>query len=314
VVVMMRTYFALLPLFALSQLACGGADEGRPSGETSGDLAGESDQCELAEGYEFQDLVNFDEITNDTGDRVRTGECEPSLGLDCSFYMNYDLETSPENEKLWVNDETREVEPQYLRGEDCEELLVGKDAKVFTQPEVKSNQPTGELLEGGRCGEEVSALHIITRNVGMCIGSDGRTGWGAAFDITFGGLDASEWDGVSFWVKQGPGAKKPAIIVQFVDSIVEGGREDNENETFCDSSDSSTVLDSEKCDSFGTAVTLTDDWSFVPARFDSLRQKGFGAVSPLGHLKVEEIIRMQVLMDAGDADFYIDDIALFRDK
>lgn len=84
----------------------------------------------------------------------------------------------------------------------------------------------------------------------------------------------------------------------------------------CDASDPAigqqAVPDSEKCDSFGTAVTLSDDWTFVPTRFGELKQKGFGVVSSLGRLKMDEINRMQIFMNAGSADFWIDDISLFR--
>ena len=72
------------------------------------------------------------------------------------------------------------------------------------------------------------------------------------------------------------------------------------------------IPDSEKCDAFGTAVTLTEEWSFVPARFAGLRQKGFGVPSVNGQLDTASISRMQILLSAGSWDFWVDDVALFR--
>ncbi|HEX6275909.1 MAG TPA: hypothetical protein VFZ53_22865, partial [Polyangiaceae bacterium] len=70
--------------------------------------------------------------------------------------------------------------------------------------------------------------------------------------------------------------------------------------------------DSEKCDAFGTAVTMDGDWLFVPARFSTMRQKGFGVPSQLGHLDTTTINRLQILMNAGTWNFWIDDVVLFR--
>ena len=291
----MRTCLPLLVLFGCGGLvACGGSDEGRPAGASFGQKPAEVDYCSMDEGYEFFSLLDFE--PHGEGD----AQCSPELSSTCSFYFNYDTASSPANSDPIL---------ERGRGDDCLQLAVPADAKVFTSPRLARQALEGQEIEGGRCGEEGHGLHIITENVGMCYGSDGRLGWGATLDITFTpALDASEWDGISLWVRNSPDGEKPAIIVQFVDP--------NTTDPNCDSSDPALgqqpVPDSEKCDSFGTAVTLTQQWSFVPARFDALRQKGYGKVSPLGRLKNDEIIRMQIYMNYGDADFWVDDIALFR--
>jgi hypothetical protein len=118
-------------------------------------------------------------------------------------------------------------------------------------------------------------------------------------------------------VKNNPGGEQPGIILQFIDPYTSGVEDPEEGlEANCDASDPAVgqqpVPDSEKCDSFGTAVTLDEEWRFVPARFSELRQKGYGVVSPLGHLKTDRIIRMQIFVNSGNADFWVDDIELFR--
>jgi hypothetical protein len=277
----MRTELSAVLLICLT--ACGGKDEGRPSGVVAPDAAIDVDPCERADGYQFQTLVDFDPITRPGDGSLDTdARCAPEI-INCSFYFNYDYASSPENPSLSDNDAARN------RGQDCLELAVGEDEFVFTEPRLAQGTPEGTVIPGGRCGEEQSGLNLVTQNVGMCYGADGRLGWGAAFDITFNnGLDGSEWDGVSFWVKKRSNAGQSAIIVQFVDPFTVGAPIDPEESLtpFCDASDQ-PVPDHEKCDSFGTAVTMTEEWTFVPARFSSLAQKGFGVVSTLGNLKTD---------------------------
>ena len=299
----MRPLLPIVVLFSLTGVACGGTDDGRFSYEETDTTA--PDPCEVGSGYELLSVLDFEPRRVSGGVSAQLA-CNPDLPSSCSFYFNYDNASSPPNPALFGAD-----------GADCAEL-VDEGTEVTTQPRIGSNIES-EAIPGGRCGQDGSALHIVTENVGMCYGADGRLGWGAALDVTFAGppLDASEWDGFAFWVKKSEGSSKPAFIAQFVDPNTSGAENPDTGEPSCDASEPATgppvVPDSEKCDSFGTAITLTDDWSFVAARFEDLAQKGFGVVSPLGHLKVDEINRMQIFMNAGSADFWIDDLSLFRE-
>ena len=304
----MRVCLPVLGLLSLVSVACGGADEGRFAYvETETE---DPEPCDADRGYEFLSVLDFEPRVLDSGETAVTLECNPDLGTSCSFYFNYDTASSP-------------ASPAQMRerGEDCVDLAVDADAVVTTSPRLgQSNTISSQLIPGGRCGADGYGLNIVTENVGMCYGADGRLGWGAALDVTFSGppLDASDWDGIAFWIRKSEGgSQKPAFIVQFVDPNTSGTEDPETGEpATCDASDPSLgeqpVPDSEKCDAFGSAVTLTDDWSFVAMRFEDLAQKGFGVVSPLGHLKLDEINRMQIFMSAGSADFWLDDIALFR--
>lgn len=298
----MRPVLPALLLLSLSAVACGGTDEGRFEYDVGEEV--KFDRCKADKGYEFFSLVDFEPHQAGGGQLSRQVRCNPELSdtdqAPCSFYFNYDEASSPPNPS---------ASPSRPRGDDCVALAVDEDAVVYSHPGIGKQSFDSQEIEGGRCGKDGSALNIVTKNVGMCYGANGRLGWGAGLDIAFmPPLDASEWDGISFWVKNSPKGEKPAIIIQFVDPYTSGGG--------CDASDpqpgQGMVPDFEKCDNFGTAVTLTDDWTFVPALFSDLAQKGFGVVSPVGHLKTDEIVRMQIFMNAGSADFWVDDIALFR--
>jgi hypothetical protein len=282
-------------LTAVMLVACGGTDDGRPSGEAEG--ASVIDPCLVVpDAYEFQNVVDFEPRM--IGDNVSLfATCEAPIA--CTFYFNYDVAQSPENPDVPLE-----------RGPECLEKVV-PNAVAFTEPRVMLSQFVGAPLEGGRCGEETSGLSVITENVGMCYGPDGRLGWGAALDITFSpALDASEWDGLALWVKNAS-SETEALNVAVADPYTSGM-------PYCNSMDpppgAPPVPDTEKCDAFGTAVTMTGEWSFVPARFSAMRQKGFGVPSELGHLDTTSLSRIQLLISAGSSRFFVDDISLSRDR
>jgi hypothetical protein len=280
---MRRRVLALLVSVPLA--ACGGTDEGRPSGEPPEDTS-TLDPCEREPAYELQSIVDFDR-TDNVGYLV----CDPAAP--CSFYFNYDYARSPEN-----------LDHPLPQGSECLEP-VDPDAVVFTKPNYQAQMYLPEAIPNGRCGRESSGLHIVAQNVGMCYGADGRLGWGAALDITFDTpLDASAWDGIALWVRNSTDERR-AFNFSVADQYTSG-------EPYCQTADG--AADSEKCDAFGTAVTITGDWSFVPATFSTLRQKGFGVPSPGGTLDASVIPRLQLLVNAGSWDLWIDDIALFRSR
>jgi hypothetical protein len=89
-----------------------------------------------------------------------------------------------------------------------------------------------------------------------------------------------------------------------------GCKQTANSEWTCSTDPDTTYADAQKCDAYGSAVSLTDDWSFVPIPFSGLRQKGFGTASaPFDRSKIS---RLQFLMTFGDWDFWIDDIAFFK--
>lgn len=297
----MRADLPALVLLSCLGVACGGTDEGRFAYEAMD--TSEVDPCRGDQGFELLSVIDFEPYEVSGASLSTNVQCNPELGSACEFYFNYDYRSSPPN-----------TPRGYPRGEDCVELAVAEDAEVTTLPRIGQATFQSQEIPDGRCGNAGHGLNIMTENVGMCYGTDGRLGWGAALDVTFAPLDASDWDGIGLWIKRTPGSEKLAFILQFVDPNTAGADDPETGDSaLCDASDPSTAPDSQKCDSFGAAITLTDEWSFLAVRFDDLAQKGFGVVSPLGHLKLDEIIRMQIFMNAGNADFWLDDISLFRE-
>jgi hypothetical protein len=296
----------LVPLvcaLGLGLVACGGTDEGRPTGQASSSEA--PNPCDVDDGYEFQNLMDFDPPEGEMPALTEVRGCDPALPLPCFPNFNFDSVNTPGQ-----SDTTGEC----------------PDVPVFTNP------PKTEVFEGYdagvRCGRSEYATRLTMTNLAVCTNDQGRQGWGGSMSLTFADsaddprLDASEWDGVSFWVKKASSATRSAFIAAAADPYTAGF--ENIEDPFgqdrsCDGSgavyDENEMLipDTEKCDGFGVAVTLADDWTFIPVRFAAMRQKGFGMRSHVGHLVTEEITRLQFLISAGDWDIWIDDIAFFKE-
>jgi len=298
----MTRFYAFPVVVSLAALAaCSGADRGRPSGEseTGGTT---SDPCRADDGYELQNIVNFEPRMQGQA-TVFTAVCDAATP--CMFYFNYDEVQSPENPS--------DFRP---RGAECLEP-VQEGSVAFTKPVIGAGDVNGEVIQDGRCDQEQAGLHVTATNVGMCYGPDGRLGWGAGLDINFAPpIDAREWEGISFWVRNGAPTPR-AFILSVSDPITSGGAINPDTGiAYCNSMDPPVgqppIPDAEKCDAFGVAVTATDEWTFVAAVFASMSQKGFGVPSFLGQLDTQSISRVQILMSAGSWDFWLDDFALFR--
>ncbi|HWA72151.1 MAG TPA: hypothetical protein VG937_07455 [Polyangiaceae bacterium] len=291
---------------AVLAAGCGGEDKGRVSGREP--IVEAVDQCKLAEAYDYQNFVDFEPIGND-----KHAYCDPEIASLCDtsapvpFYFNYD--PCP-NELFDSNISQR---------------------NVYGEP----------LKDGARCGVSESALHVRATHVSECYKENGRHGWGAGLDLIMRptGLDATALDGgpyegISFWVRKGATPTKPSIIFSVVDTANTGSdrefssdeledklpcgcvkqpTESDLNHVRCYSDPPSTVPDGRKCDAFGAAVTLTDEWTFVAVPFTSLRQKGFGAAGA-EQVDPTQIRRLQFLMVAGDWDYWIDDLKFFKAK
>jgi hypothetical protein len=75
-----------------------------------------------------------------------------------------------------------------------------------------------------------------------------------------------------------------------------------------------TVADSDKCDPFGLAVLLSDEWRFVQIPFALTAQKGFGKPAPTGQLAASEVTGLQFALSPGSWDFWLDDVSFYRSK
>ncbi|HEY3497645.1 MAG TPA: hypothetical protein VGK73_23265, partial [Polyangiaceae bacterium] len=259
-------------------------------------------------------ITSFDSA-NPQGGRVTCGGPD----VTCGFYFNYDT----------VHSQAR-ADKGLLQGTDCQ--LEIEPGALVVSPGVGANlvsEPTT------RCDVDQGAFHFVAQNLAMCKGTDGRRGWGGGQEIDFqapGGaampIDASAYDGFSFWVKNDRAASHGAeeipsersIIVLAVDLYTAGQRNIVNPVTGearnCDAGDPPIQprpdYDNDKCDPYAVGVTLEDEWTFVAVRFADMRQKGFGMYSPEG-LQTQELLRLQFLITAGDWDFWIDDVSFFQD-
>lgn len=326
-------------VFFVALLGCGGTDKGRPSG-TRPDAGAALEPCNGADGYQTQVLVDFEgEPLMFTGypDPRTAARCDPSVCQASAFFFNYDEAHSNED----PNDPRSCTGPNAkTQGCSCQEP-VNPDVLPFTDPQVGSSLWGREIDKGGRCSAPGYALHFQATNIAMCYGMNGRLGWGAGIDVKFltpaaiddgaggaggtgngaggvgedephppgsNGYDASGWDGIGFWVRKGNPGTKASFIATISDP---GTTPPAPGQPGC--TEEETAADAKKCDAFGVAVTVTDEWTYVPARFSAMRQKGFGRPSPLGRLDSGNIVKLQFLFSAGDWDIWIDDVAFFRE-
>jgi hypothetical protein len=291
----------------LALTACGGEDAGRPSADVA--RAPALDSCQVAEGYAYQRIVDFEPQGKD-----RWATCDPAVSCQSdatptSFYFNFDANHSAPL-------------PEGVSGK-C------ASSEPFSSSVSQRDVQDSKIPDGPRCGGSTSALHLVVSNVGLCVGDNGRLGWGAALDLNFSPtFDASDWDGISLWVRRGTtptgGAFTLSVIDQQNDAV--GGdfvsaeapgcgcrQVDPEHDPqawTCSKDPGPEFPDSKKCDAFGAAVSPTDDWSFVTVAFDGIKQKGFGAVSK--PFDASLLKRLQFLMTFGSWDFWIDDLSFYR--
>jgi hypothetical protein len=316
VVIVSRAFLLPFGFLALALVGCSGSDEGRPSDEPRRESE-EVDPCRAADGLELFPIAEFEPTQSANG----TSCAIPN----CSFYFNLDIGLSPANPA-----KPDLANPMPLPGSDKEPVCP---PGAMTDAAAPFDKPTGSVivtpLPEARCGSSESGFHFWGKDLAVCIRPEtGRPGWGAGFDVninyTMGEqYDASEWEGVTFWVRTGSGPTGPAVNLSISDRFSSGDGSVTDPATGemvrCDTSDPSMapvdappVPDTEKCDGFGTSITLTDKWTFVRVPFATLRQKGFGMPSPFGSLQPDTLKRLQFLMSNGDWDFWIDDIAFYR--
>jgi hypothetical protein len=207
--------------------------------------------------------------------------------------------------------------------------------------------------EGIACKGDVapgSALHVRAARF---------TDWGAQIYYSFSpARDASEFDGVSFWVRRGQGGSgvQPvgqSLFIVFDDKFTKENQTKYEIEVDPETGDYVMIedpitkllvpkpvldangdpvpvypaystevqasncydvnVDAMKCDRFGAGVGLEPEWRFVKIPFDSMRQRGYGVKSPAGRLLKEELLAFGIYMDIGNWDFWIDQIAFYKD-
>jgi hypothetical protein len=294
-------------VLALALLQCGGADRGRPEAPVTVE-AGAGDPCTAATGLEFQNIADFE------GD---VAQCDPAIApgvMAQCFYLNYDVANSPR-----ACDATKDKPCALASGE-----RASSDYCLSLDPSQGGHLTNSKMDGPNRCGTSARALHFRGVNIATCIDPDSnREGWGATLQVTFNWnpngnastpYDASAWEGISFWIRRGSQPTETAFLASVQDLYTaapplptDGGPT---YVAYCNTM--AAAPDAEKCDPFGAAVLMTEEWRFVKLPFALLQQKGFGVPSPTGKVDTKDLLGLQFSFAAGNWDLWLDDIALYR--
>lgn len=333
------------------------ADASQPiRGDAGVDDTPTGDPCCAANGLEFQNIVNFE---------TPLGRCDPIVDpalpqqTGC-LYFNYDRDIDPVPDP---NSPPPDSQLVLHSPPDC--ALAGLDVPGIcrlpngsiapvgvcsTSNLVQATLPTSPIEAGGRCGTSGRALHLVAKNLSICVSDiTGRQGYGATLFVTFNvnlgagisaaGYDASAWEGVSLWVRKGSGEGGNSFLALARDPYTAPVlNSPDAAPTLCNSQPQSycgspsfpcispeggifvtpggklmpAIPDSERCDPFGARVPATGDWRFVKLPFAQLKQGGAGKPSPLGGVDVTALVGLEFLFSPGDWDLWIDDIAFYR--
>ena len=160
-------------------------------------------------------------------------------------------------------------------------------------------------LDGSEDVEGSYALHVV---------GEGLDDWGISItqDFLSDPLNGTEWDGLSFWVRRGPGAVGRSMLAAITEWHTRNPDNDDparrdDEDGFCEDYDNIVEL---KCDRFGVGVGMEEQWRFVAIPFSSMNQQGFGAQAPCAY--VSQILGVAFQVSTGSWDLWIDDVAFYR--
>jgi hypothetical protein len=200
----------------------------------------------------------------------------------------------------------------------CQQQCYG----IQQSPPFKADPlPAEAIPTGSRCGSYY-AMHIKGgpfSNWGGNIGTRFALGDGGGMA---GGLDVSQYEGVSLWMRTAPGyatAAKIALADPHTDSQYNMYPPDG-GTPFCDPNPNCSAQSAQGnmncfnvgCDKFGQFTPLTEDWRLYLIPFTEMRQGGWG--KPWPELDLTQIVSFEVDYTQGTWDFWVDDISFYRRK
>ena len=167
-----------------------------------------------------------------------------------------------------------------------------------------------KMGDGAHCGGGVYAYHML---------SQGQDVWGPQIGVqtaidgsNVSNIDVSNWDGISFWVRQGndypelePTGTSLFVSLRDVNTMPGSGCDDASN------------IDTEKCDPYGWPVGFDRSWRFMVLPFDDMKQRGYGVHEDA--LVRSQVKKLTFSMDIGDGangnwNVWLDDIMLYKHK
>jgi hypothetical protein len=226
---------------------------------------------------------------------------------------------------------------------------------------TSSNDGTvGAMFTAGRATEALESAKCSTDSApGMAYHFLGTGFQGYGYSFGFNALDAlpdaggdiyfdaTDWDGLSMWVRKGPGPSAAAPSASSIFASVADrytaplgrslfvGEERQEllppdkcplteepppmaAPCYCsyDAEDvnGDTVPDAlqSQCDRFGAGVGIATDWRFFKIPFARMRQRAFGRPSPL-QAPDPFILGVEISLDGENWDFWLDELAFYRE-
>jgi hypothetical protein len=279
-----RVALASLSTLVLSCLAaCGGEDGPRPQREDTATVVGAVDYCPLLQAHDYQMLLDFS---------------KSPLGLDA----NSCPPDSSGTRKVYANYESSGV------------LL---DPSLIPSPDPNT-APKVFPIEGGLCGQAVNAANILVKRAALKPPADnppdagpyapGLGGWGATLNIDCSGLDASAWEGLSFFLKRGPNGAGQTTSVTVPDNTL--------STSGCIESGAMDVRN--MCDAYGFSVGFDDQWRFFVLPFAEMRQRGYGmpyARELFMSSGLTSLVRLKLeFAPSDDWDIWFARVALYKSK
>lgn len=184
-----------------------------------------------------------------------------------------------------------------------DELLECRaDCDPTQTPPAMAKPFPAEEIPGGRCGSTLAAHVELHR----WINREGTLG--RQFSPT-DPVDASEYEGVSFWLRIVPGSRSTfriSVPERFTDEKYEV-----DGEPACRFINPKELTDN-ACDKFGRYFLATSDWQFFTIPFSEMRQNGFGKQAP--YFDIANLMGLAFEYKQGQWDYWIDDVGFYRKK
>lgn len=199
----------------------------------------------------------------------------------------------------------QELRPRVMRALEENARLQEEFAECLVPCNPTQTPPTalrpvpGESIPGGRCGS-TTAVHI---RVNKPIQRDGVLGLQFS---TSEPLDASEYEGLSFWMRSVAGSR--STFRASVTDVFTSEKAEIDGEPACTFINPKELTDN-ACDEFGRYFLTTSDWQFFTVPFSEMRQNGFGKQAP--YLDIANTLGVSFRYKQGHWDFWIDDIGFY---
>ncbi len=252
--------------------------------------------------------------------------CREAEAVEIDYIEKFEFGTATQ---WWISYDPTKTEFTEIDVSDCDK--IAKTAKttcfIHTRPEevceniedIPENycfvehwpgrEPASTELTSGRCGISRYALEVKAENLQI---------YGGALGLNFymDPHDQSDWDGIALWARREPDTQDHRYGKSLFVGVSEKYTDEYNGKLLFDDGEpyclEVTDDDKEKCDRFGAGIGLGTEWQFFKIPFDELKQRGYGRPAP--KLDVSGILGLNIGFEAGDWNFWVDDVGFYREK